>query len=219
MAFAPQISWGKHEKKDKQLPYILIFSLVISLLSFYLFENFYFALSVFITGPLFIKSILVLNTNVRKNLNFYSQWLAHLSIGVFIIAAVYTEQFDYEENLLFEKNSSNEIALQNNNIAIIKNIKDESFQNYQRISVDLLISDGQQNRQLSPSKNIYQPSGQVTNEVNTTNVLFSQYYATISTIESDQVGINLVYKPFINLLWLSSIMLIFSIFLSIVKRK
>ncbi len=219
MAFAPQVSWGKHEKKDKQLPYILVLSLVISLLSFYLFENFYFALSVFITGPLFIKSILVLNTNVKKNLNFYSQWLAHLSIGVFIIAAVYTEQFDYEENLLFEKNSSNEIALQNNNIAIIKNIKDESFQNYQRISVDLLISDGQQNRQLSPSKNIYQPSGQVTNEVNTTNVLFSQYYATISTIESDQVGINLVYKPFINLLWLSSIMLIFSIFLSIVKRK
>ena len=219
MAFAPQISWGKHEKKDKQLLYILVLSLVISLLSFYLFKNFYFALSVFITGPLFIKSILVLNTNVKKNLSFYSQWLAHLSIGVFIIAAVYTEQFDYEENLLFEKNSSNEIALQNNNIAIIKNIKDESFQNYQRISVDLLISDGQQNRQLSPSKNIYQPSGQVTNEVNTTNVLFSQYYATISTIESDQVGINLVYKPFINLLWLSSIMLIFSIFLSIVKRK
>ena len=65
---------------------------------------------------------------------------------------MYTEQFDYEENLLFEKNSSNEIALQNNKIAIIKNIKDESFQNYQRISVDLLISDGQQNRQLSPSK-------------------------------------------------------------------
>ncbi len=219
MAFAPQISWGKHEKKDKQLPYILVLSLVISLLSFYLFENFYFALSVFITGPLFIKSILVLNTNVKKNLNFYSQWLAHLSIGVFIIAAVYTEQFDYEENLLFEKNISNEIALQNNKIAIIKNIKDETFQNYQRISVDLLISDGQQNRQLSPSKNIYQPSGQVTNEVNTTNVLFSQYYATISTIESDQVGINLVYKPLINLLWLSSIMLIFSIFLSIVKRK
>ena len=90
MAFAPQISWGKHEKKDKQLPYILVLSLVISILSFYLFENFYFALSVFITGPLFIKSILVLNTNVKKNLNFYSQWLAHLSIGFFIIAAVYT---------------------------------------------------------------------------------------------------------------------------------
>ena len=66
MAFAPQISWGKHRKKDKQLPYILVLSLVISLLSFYLFKNFYFALSVFITGPLFIKSILVLNTNVKK---------------------------------------------------------------------------------------------------------------------------------------------------------
>ena len=85
--------------------------------------------------------------------------------------------------------------------------------------MDLLISDGQKEKELSPSKNIYQPSGQVTNEVSTTNNLFSQYYATISTIESNKVGINLVYKPFINLLWLSAIMLVFSIFLSVVKKR
>ena len=132
---------------------------------------------------------------------------------------MYTEQFDYEENLLFEKESANEIKLQNNKTAIIKNIKDEKFQNYQKISVDLLISDGQKENELSPSKNIYQPSGQVTNEVGTTNNHFSQYYATISTIESNKVGINLVYKPFINLLWLSAIMLVFSIFLSVVKKR
>ena len=219
MAFAPQINWGKHEKKDKQIPFIIFLSLFICLVSYYFFNNFYFALSIFITGPLFLKSILVLKTNFNKNISFYSQWLAHLSIGFFIIAAVYTEQFDYEENLLFEKESTNEIKLQNNKTAIIKNIKDEKFQNYQRISVDLLISDGQKEKELSPSKNIYQPSGQVTNEVSTTNKLFSQYYATISTIESNKVGINLVYKPFINLLWLSAIMLVFSIFLSVVKKR
>ena len=219
MAFAPQINWGKHEKKDKQIPFIIIFSLLVCLVSYYFLNNFYFALSVFITVPLFLKSILVLKNNFKKNISFYSQWLAHLSIGFFIIAAVYTEQFDYEENLLFEKESTNEIKLQNNKTAIIKNIKDEKFQNYQRISVDLLISDGQKEKELSPSKNIYQPSGQVTNEVSTTNKLFSQYYATISTIESNKVGINLVYKPFINLLWLSAIMLVFSIFLSVVKKR
>ncbi len=219
MAFAPQINWGKHEKKDKQIPFIIIFSLLISLLSYYFSNNFYFALSVFITSPLFLKSILVLKTNFKKNISFYSQWLAHLSIGFFIIAAVCTEQFDYEENLIFEKGTSNEIKLQNNKTAIIKNIKDENFQNYQKISVDLLISDGQKEKELSPSKNIYQPSGQITNEVSTTNNLFSQYYATISTIESNKVGINLVYKPFINLLWLSAIMLVFSIFLSVIKKR
>ncbi len=219
MAFAPQINWGKHEKKDKQIPFIIFLSLLICLVSYYFFNNFYFALSIFITVPLFLKSILVLKNNFNKNISFYSQWLAHLSIGFFIIAAVYTEQFDYEENLLFEKESTNEIKLQNNKTAIIKNIKDEKFQNYQRISVDLLIYDGQKEKELSPSKNIYQPSGQVTNEVSTSNNLFSQYYATISTIESNKVGINLVYKPFINLLWLSAIMLVFSIFLSVVKKR
>jgi len=64
-----------------------------------------------------------IQNNFKKNISFYSQWLAHLSIGFFIIAAVYTEQFDYEENLLFEKESTNEIKLQNNKTAIIKNIK------------------------------------------------------------------------------------------------
>ena len=152
---------------------------MISSLSYYFSNNFYFALSVFITGPLFLKSILVLRINFNKNISFYSQWLAHLSIGFFIIAAVYTEQFDYEENLLFEKESTNEIKLQNNKTAIIKNIKDEKFQNYQKISVDFLISDGQKEKELSPSKNIYQPSGQVTNEVSTTNNLFSQYLSLI----------------------------------------
>ena len=72
---------------------------------------------------------------------------------------------------------------------------------------------------LSPSKNIYQPSGQVTNEVSTVDNFLHQFYATISTVESDQVSVNIVFKPLINLLWISAIMLVFSIFLSIIKRK
>ena len=66
-------------------------------------------LSIFITGPLFLKSILVFKTNFNKNISFYSQWLAHLSIGFFIIAAVYTEQFDYEENHPYDENDDGKL--------------------------------------------------------------------------------------------------------------
>ena len=109
--------------------------------------------------------------------------------------------------------------MSNKNNVYLKNIKDTSYSNYQEILVELSIVNDDDEYILSPSKNIYQPSGQVTNEVSTVNQWLNQYYATISSIESDRVAINLVYKPMINLLWISSIMLVFSIFLSIIKRR
>ena len=219
MAFAPQIKWGEHKKKNNQTFYIIAISIVITAIVYYLLGNIFFALSVFITMPLFIKSFLVFFKKVSKDRSFFAQWLAHLSIGLFIVAAVYTEQFDYEKNITFEKGDSNEIVLNEGASLLLENIKDSDLSNHQKISVDLIVVEKNLKYSLSPSKNIYQPSGQVTNEVSTVNRYFDQYYATISMIESDKVSINLVYKPFINLLWISSILLVFSIFLSIIKRK
>ena len=219
MAFAPQIKWGEHKKKNNQTFYIIAISIVITAIVYYLLGNIFFALSVFITMPLFIKSFLVFFKKVSKDRSFFAQWLAHLSIGLFIVAAVYTEQFDYEKNITFEKGDSNEIVLNEGASLLLENIKDSDLSNHQKISVDLIVVEKDLKFSLSPSKNIYQPSGQVTNEVSTVNRYFDQYYATISMIESDKVSINLVFKPFINLLWISSILLVFSIFLSIIKRK
>ena len=106
--------------------------------------------------------------------------------------------------------------MSNKSDVYLKNIKDTSYSNFQEILVELSIVNGDDEYILSPSKNIYQPSGQVTNEVSTVNQWLHQYYATISSIESDRVAINIVYKPMINLLWISAIMLVFSIFLSII---
>ena len=219
MAFAPQIKWGEHKRKNNQTFYIIAISILITAIVYYLLGNIFFALSVFITMPLFIKSFLVFFKKISKDRSFFAQWLAHLSIGLFIVAAVYTEQFDYEKNITFEKGDSNEIVLNEGASLLLENIKDSDLSNHQKISVDLIVVEKNLKYSLSPSKNIYQPSGQVTNEVSTVNRYFDQYYATISMIESDKVSINIVYKPFINLLWISSILLVFSIFLSIIKRK
>ena len=219
MAFAPQIKWGEHKRKNNQTLYITAISIAIMAIAYYLLGNVFFAVSIFITMPLFIKSFLVFFKNISKNRSFFAQWLAHLSIGLFIVAAVYTEQFDYEKNITFEKGDNNEIVLDKDTSLLLENIKDTDLSNHQKISVDLIVMENNLKYFLSPSKNIYQPSGQVTNEVSTVNKYFDQYYATISMIESDKVSINLVYKPFINLLWISSILLVFSIFLSIMKRK
>ena len=219
MAFAPQVSWNKNENKNNKVWITILIAGAISILSFFYFANIYFAIASFIASPIIIQSVMIIFKKFHKDLRFYSQWLAHLSIAIFIIAAVYTEQFDQEENFIFEKNGNSQLLMNNDSDIYLKDIKDTTYSNYQQILVELSIVNGRDEYILSPSKNIYQPSGQVTNEVSTVNQWLHQYYATISSIESDRVAINLVYKPMINLLWISAIMLVFSIFLSIIKRR
>ena len=219
MAFAPQIKWHNHHSQN-QIKLLIIFltGFVASLISYLFFYNLFFSISVFITAPLFIQSVVVLFAKFKKDFRFYAQWLAHLSIGIFIIAAVSTEQFDTEENLLFKKDSNNELPLNSGGYAYIENIQNIEKLNHVQILLDMKIVENNKTYSLSPSKNIYQPSGQITNEVSVVNNFFSQYYATISQIESDLVSINLVYKPFINLLWMSALMLILGIFGSIIRK-
>ena len=219
MAFAPQIKWHNHHSQN-QIKLLIIFltGFVASLISYFIFYNLFFSISVFITAPLFIQSVFVLFAKFKKDFRFYAQWLAHLSIGIFIIAAVSTEQFDTEENLLFKKDNNNELPLNSGGYAYIENIQNIEKLNHVQILLDMKIVEENKTYSLSPSKNIYQPSGQITNEVSVVNNFFSQYYATISQIESDLVSINLVYKPFINLLWMSALMLILGIFGSIIRK-
>ena len=219
MAFAPQIQWTSHKRKNNNAIYITLISLIIAFLSYYYFYNMYFALGLFLTMPIFIKSGIMIFKIYPKNKSFIAQWLGHLSIATFIIAAVYTEQFDYEKNILFEKDENTQISLDDNAIILLKDIQNQQFKNYQKILISLVILKDDAEYNLFPSKNIYQPSGQVTNEVSTVNSFLDQFYVTISTVESDQVSVNIVFKPLINLLWISAIMLVFSIFLSIIKRK
>ena len=55
MAFAPQINWSKHERKSNNSLYIILFSLILGLVFYYFLSNFYFAFSVFLTVPYFLK--------------------------------------------------------------------------------------------------------------------------------------------------------------------
>ena len=62
-----------------------------------------------------------------KNKEFVSQWLGHLSIGLFIIAAIFTEQFDYEKNISFKKDDNSQIFLDSETEVVLKNIQDIDF--------------------------------------------------------------------------------------------
>ena len=70
MAFAPQIQWTKHKRKNNHNIYIIIISLITAILLYYYFSNLYFALGLFLTIPIFIKSAITFFKLYPKNKNF-----------------------------------------------------------------------------------------------------------------------------------------------------
>ena len=101
----------------------------------------------------------------------------------------------------------------------LNNINERSYSNHQKIEVDITINNSGKLILLSPSKNIYQPSGQTTTEVSKKSYFFDNFYSTITSITENNVILNIVYKPLINLLWLSTILLILGIGLSIFRKE
>jgi cytochrome c biogenesis factor len=142
-----------------------------------------------------------------------------LSIAIFILAAVFTEQFDKDYNIEFSKNSQATQSLNRSIDITLNDIHESSFSNHQKIKVDVTINKSGNIIQLNPSKNIYQPSGQVTTEVSKKNYYFDNFYSTITSITESNVILNIVYKPLINLLWLSTMLLILGIGLSIFRKN
>jgi cytochrome c-type biogenesis protein CcmF len=152
-------------------------------------------------------------------MNYLGQWLAHLSIALFILGAVYTEQFDRDYNIEFNKSSETKYNINKKLSVSLVDIKNISFKNHDQIKVLIKIDNLNNSIELSPSKNIYKPSGQITTEVSKSNYLFDHFYSTITSINEDRIILNIVYKPMINLLWLATILLIIGIGMSMLRKK
>ena len=220
MALAPQLSWGKSTINYKSLWATFIASIVIGLLVFLIWSNIYFSIAAVLCFPILSVSIFTVPALFKaKSISFVSQWLAHLSIAVFILAAVFTEQFDKDYNIEFSKNSQVTQSLNRSLDITLNDIHESSFSNHQKIKVDVTINKSGNMIQLNPSKNIYQPSGQVTTEVSKKSYYFDNFYSTITSITESNVILNVVYKPLINLLWLSTMLLILGIGLSIFRKN
>tara|TARA_X000000368_G_scaffold395367_1_gene362754 strand:- start:140 stop:1987 length:1848 start_codon:yes stop_codon:yes gene_type:complete len=220
MALAPQLSWGKNKINKLSLFKTLGLSLVLSIVILFFFKNIYFSLATFIASPIILVSVFSFQKIIKvKNINYFGQWLAHLSIAFFILSAVFTEQFDRDFNVKFDKTSDTTQIINNNLIITINNIKNYTFKNHDKIIVNLTINNSNKIMELTPSKNIYKPSGQITTEVSKSNFYFDQFYSTINSIKDDEIILNIVHKPMINFLWLSTILLILGISLSLFRKK
>ena len=220
MAIAPQLSWGQNKANLNSIIKLIMITIVIGIISYLIWNNIYFTLASILCFPIIATSTIAIPYLFKKkNITFFSQWLAHLSIALFILAAVFTEQFDKDYNVEFTNTSDTTLPLNSSIQVTLNNINKSTHGNHQKIEVDITINKSGKLIKLNPSKNIYQPSRQVTTEVSKKSYLLDNFYSTITSITENNVILNIVYKPLINLLWLSTILLIISIGLSIFRKE
>jgi|TARA_B100000787_G_C16183909_1_gene293464 cytochrome c-type biogenesis protein CcmF len=220
MSIAPRLSWGENKTNLKLIIRLVSTTILIGVISFLIWNNIYFTFASILCFPIIAMSIVAIPSLLKnRTITFLSQWLAHLSIALFILAAVFTEQFDKDYNIEFS-NTSNATQFIDPLIQVTLNgISESSHSNHQKITVGVTIKKSGKIIELSPSKNIYQPSGEITTEVSKKSYLFDNFYSTITSITENNVVLNIVYKPLINLLWLSTMLLIASIGLSIFRKE
>ena len=129
--------------------------------------------------------------------------------------SIFSVEYDFNLKVGEVKNESRyEIALKNLNVS--------SEKNYKKITGDVIVSNNQKNISefLKPEIRIYNKPETITYEASIKSRVFSDIYVTMSNLsESDFYNIKLQNKPFMNLIWISVIIISLGGFLRIIVGR
>ena len=221
MAYGPKSSWisNKSPKIFIILPalFFSIFS-TIFILYFIKFNNLIFVLILLFSLYLIIQSFFDIFKKT-KNYKNISSFISHIGFGSLILFITLNSfmSFDKDFNIkIGEKKSFNNI------IITLKDIKIFEDKNYKKFVGNIIVFYNNEKKleKLSPEIRIYNQPETITYEASIKSKIFSDTYVTMSNIsKSDYYNIKFQKKPFMNLIWLSTILIAFGGFLRIFKNK
>ena len=221
MAYGPKSSWisNKSPKIFIILP-ALFFSIFLTIFILYFIKsnNLIFVLILLFSLYLIIQSFLDI-LKKTKNYKNISSFISHIGFGSLILFITLNSimSFDKDFNIkIGEKKSFNNI------IITLKDIKIFEDKNYKKFVGNIIVFYNNEKKleKLSPEIRIYNQPETITYEASIKSKIFSDTYVTMSNIsKSDYYNIKFQKKPFMNLIWLSTILIAFGGFLRIFKNK
>ena len=221
MAYGPKSSWisNKSPKIFIILP-ALFFSIFVTIFILYFIKlnNLIFVLILLFSLYLIIQSFLDI-LKKTKNYKNISSFISHIGFGSLILFITLNSimSFDKDFNIkIGEKKSFNNI------IITLKDIKIFEDKNYKKFVGNIIVFYNNEKKleKLSPEIRIYNQPETITYEASIKSKIFSDTYVTMSNIsKSDYYNIKFQKKPFMNLIWLSTILIAFGGFLRIFKNK
>lgn len=186
--------------------YALILSALICVLAFYKgLHNFLILMGIFASAWVIFHSLFYLRT---KKSNSYKMpvFFAHMAVGVMGLSISLGAYLGQEEDFTIYKGQR--IELGHKSITFTDSVS-EKFSNYHTQKAFFYLPNV--GKYLTPETRYYWTQRAIHQETSFIHSTLHHYYAVIHDWNKDgSVAARIYYKPFINLLWIGALMLIFS---------
>ena len=227
MAYGPKSSWisARTPRLKNILPVIILSILFSSILLYFLKQNDFLLVLIIIfsiyliSQTIFDMVISFKNRSTEKKYINFSTFISHLGFGFLILFislnSILSLERDFNIKVGEKKNFKNlELSLQN-----VQILKDK---NYKKIVGNIIIFNKKNKKieNLKPEIRIYSQPETITYEASIRSRMFLDTYVTMSNIsKSDFYNIKFQKKPFMNLIWLSTILITLGAFLRVFRKK
>ena len=220
MTSGPNYKWISNEIRSL-FNLVLVLSVTLFLITFFFIKenNFLINLILFFSIYLITQTLFDFYESFKKkNINI-SRIISHLGFGLLIFFIYINHIFSVENNFnlkLGETKKTDYYTIK------FVNLEEQSIKNYKSIIGYFNVSNKKNftSKELRPEIRVYDKPFTITYEASINSNLFSDTYLTMSNIsDTDVFNIKFQVKPFMNLIWLSVLLLSLGGVLNFFKRK
>ncbi len=223
MSYGPQASWSASKPvKIKKILTVLFLSISLIVIFIYFTKQKGILINVILVSSIYLifQTLLDLLKNLsNKNFSSYSSIFSHLGFGFLILFislnSIFSVEHDFNIKIGEKKKLDNfEITLQD--------LKVYPEKNYKKFVGNLMVFNSKNNsiEFLDPEIRVYDQPRTITYEASIKSGALLDTHVTMSNIsKSDSYNIKFQKKPFMNLIWFSTILIAFGGFIRILARR
>ena len=220
MTSGPNYKWISNEVRSL-FNLILVLSVTLFLITFFLIKENSFLINLILFFSIYLITQTLFDfyeSFKKKNINI-SRIISHLGFGLLIFFIYINHIFSVENNFnlkLGETKKTDYYTIK------FVNLEEQSIKNYKSIIgyFNVLNKKDLTSKELRPEIRVYDKPFTITYEASINSNLFSDTYLTMSNIsDTDVFNIKFQVKPFMNLIWLSVLLLSLGGVLNFFKRK
>ena len=220
MTSGPNYKWISNEVRSL-FNLVLVLSVTFFLITFFLIKenNLLINLILFFSIYLITQTLFDFYESFKKKSINISRIISHLGFGLLIFFIYINHIFSVENNFnlkLGETKKTDYYTIK------FVNLEEQSIKNYKSIIGYFNVSNKKNftSKELRPEIRVYDKPFTITYEASINSNLFSDTYLTMSNIsDTDVFNIKFQVKPFMNLIWLSVLLLSLGGVLNFFKRK
>jgi len=223
MTFGPKLGWIQSDFKKliREIIYLTILTFLTLLVIIYVIGNIKItSVLILFTSLLLLYSLIidVLIIFIKGNKSFQAgRLISHLGFGLLVLSIALNANLSVEKNLNIKVGEHFEVDKYK---LFFENLIGKTEANYDTIVGNFHLLDGNKDiGYLKPEIRIYHQPPTVTSEASIKSGVFRDFYITMTNIkESDYFNIRFQYKPFMNLIWFSALLIALGGLLSIFKK-